>query len=72
MYSQTKLWREHERVEQATYFLKRNLAAPPSLEELGKKIGCSPFYLSRIFFKRKGQTISEYLGKLRKEGLWNN
>src|SRR5579863_9744785 len=36
-----------ERVEQVVFLLKQNLAEPPTLEELGKKIGCSHFYLSR-------------------------
>jgi len=56
-----------ERVEQVIFFLKQNLAAPPSLEELGKKIGCSHFYLSRIFSAETGQTITQYLRRLRME-----
>jgi len=54
-----------ERVEQVIYLLKQDLAAPPSLEELGKKIGCSHFYLSRIFSAQTGQTITQYLRQLR-------
>src|SRR5512142_966587 len=38
-----------ERAEQVIFLLCQNLADPPSLEELGRKIGCSHFYLSRIF-----------------------
>lgn len=56
-----------ERVDQVIYLLKQNLAAPPSLEELGKKIGCSHFYLSRIFSTQTGQTITQYLRQLRME-----
>ena len=56
-----------ERVEQVTFLLKQNLAAPPSLEELGRKIGCSHFYLSRIFSAQTGQTITQYLRQLRME-----
>jgi AraC-like DNA-binding protein len=56
-----------ERVEQVIYLLKQDLAAPPSLEELGKKIGCSHFYLSRIFSTQTGQTITQYLRQLRME-----
>ncbi len=56
-----------ERVEQVVYLLKQNLAAPPSLEELGKKIGCSHFYLSRIFSTQTGQTITQHLRQLRME-----
>lgn len=56
-----------ERVEQVTYLLKQNLSEPPSLEELGKKIGCSHFYLSRVFSAQTGQTITQYLRRLRME-----
>jgi AraC-like DNA-binding protein len=56
-----------ERVEQVIFLLKQDLAAPPSLEELGKKIGCSHFYLSRIFSAQTGQTITQHLRQLRME-----
>jgi len=56
-----------ERVEQVMLLLRQNLAEPPSLEELGKKIGCSHFYLSRIFSTQTGQTITQYLRQLRME-----
>jgi AraC-like DNA-binding protein len=56
-----------ERVEQVIFLLKQNLAAPPSLEELGKKTGCSHFYLSRIFSAQTGHTISQHLRQLRLE-----
>ncbi|HTI99370.1 MAG TPA: AraC family transcriptional regulator [Dongiaceae bacterium] len=56
-----------ERVEQVIFLLKQNLAAPPTLEELGRKIGCSHFYLSRIFSAQTGQTITQYLRRLRME-----
>lgn len=56
-----------ERVEQVMALLKQNLVEPPPLEELGKKIGCSHFYLSRIFSAQTGQTITQYLRQLRME-----
>ena len=56
-----------ERVEQVIFLLKQNLVEPPSLEALGKKIGCSHFYLSRIFSTQTGQTITQYLRRLRME-----
>jgi AraC-like DNA-binding protein len=56
-----------ERVEQVIFLLKQNLAEPPALEELGRKIGCSHFYLSRIFSAQTGQTITQYLRQLRME-----
>ncbi len=54
-----------ERVEQVIFVLKQKLAQPFSLEELGRKIGCSPAYLSRTFSSQTGQTISQYLRRLR-------
>lgn len=54
-----------ERVEQVIFLLKQNLAEPPSLEVLGKKIGCSHFYLTRIFSAQFGKTITQYLRQLR-------
>lgn len=56
-----------ERVEQVIFLLKQNLAEPPTLEELGRKIGCSHFYLSRIFSGQTGQTITQHLRQLRME-----
>jgi len=56
-----------ERVEQVIFLLKLDPAHPPSLEELGRKIGCSHFYLSRIFSAHTGQTITQYLRQLRLE-----
>lgn len=56
-----------ERVEQVIFLLKKNLAEPPSLEELGRKIGCSHFYLSRIFSAQTGKTITQCLRQLRME-----
>ncbi len=56
-----------DRVEQVIFLLNQNLAAPPTLEELGRKIGCSHFYLSRIFSGQTGQTITQCLRQLRME-----
>jgi len=56
-----------ERVEQVIFLLKQDLAEPPALEELGRKIGCSHFYLSRIFSNHTGKTITQYLRQLRME-----
>jgi len=56
-----------ERAEQVIFLLKQNLAGPPSLEELARKIGCSPFHLSRMFSQHTGQTITQCLRRLRLE-----
>ncbi len=56
-----------ERVQLVIFQLKQNLAEPPSLEELGRRIGCSHFYLSRIFSAQTGHTITQHLRQLRME-----
>ena len=56
-----------ERIEQVILLLKQNLADPPSLEELGRRVGSSPFHLSRIFSAQTGKTITQYLRQLRME-----
>jgi AraC-like DNA-binding protein len=56
-----------ERVERAKELLALNLTEPPTLEMLGQEVGCSPFYLSRIFSREVGLTIPQYLRNLRME-----
>ena len=56
-----------DRVDRVIVILKKNLAEPPSLEALGTQVGCSSFYLSRIFSQQMGKTISQYLRQLRME-----
>lgn len=55
------------RVEKVKELLAKDLENPPSLPELGRIIGCSPFYLCRTFSQQTGTTISLYLRKLRME-----
>jgi AraC-like DNA-binding protein len=56
-----------ERVERARVILKERLQSPPSLDELGKLVGCSPFYLSRLFSQEAGMTIQQYIRQTRME-----
>jgi len=56
-----------DRVERVKLALARDLEHPPTLAELGREVGCSPFYLSRIFSEQTGLTISRYLRNLRLE-----
>ena len=56
-----------QRVQKVLAILKENLAEPPGLEELGRRVGCSHFYLSRIFTQEIGKTISVTLRDLRME-----
>lgn len=56
-----------ERAKRVIAVLKENFAEPPSLEEIARRVGCSPFYLSRIFSQEIGQTMTQYLRQLRME-----
>src|ERR1043166_965988 len=56
-----------ERVERVKEVLARDLANPPTLEAMGQEVGCSPFYLSRIFSREVGLTIPQHLRNLRME-----
>ena len=56
-----------ERVARAKAVLLENLAEPPSLEELGRRVACSHFYLSRTFTRETGLTISQWLRRARLE-----
>lgn len=56
-----------ERVERARAILKSGMQNPPSLEELGRQVGCSPFYLSRQFSAETGLTMQQYIRQIRLE-----
>ncbi|MGI9115396.1 MAG: helix-turn-helix transcriptional regulator [Chthoniobacterales bacterium] len=56
-----------DRVERTKELLARDLVNPPALEQLGAEVGCSPFYLSRIFSREVGLTIPQYLRNIRME-----
>ncbi len=56
-----------ERVERVVALLKKDLASPPPLEEIGRAVGCSAFHLSRTFSAGTGMTIPQYLRQLRME-----
>jgi AraC-like DNA-binding protein len=55
------------RVEKVIALLRENLAGPPTLEEMGRVVGCSPFHLSRTFSTATGMTIPQYTRQLRLE-----
>jgi len=56
-----------ERVEKVLAILRENLAETPPLEEIGRRVGCSPFHLSRIFNQEMGRSMANYLRELRME-----
>ena len=57
----------HERVERTAAILRTHLAEPPDIEALGAQVGCSSFYLSRLFSKEMGMTIPQYVRQIRME-----
>lgn len=56
-----------ERAGRVREVLNERLADPPTLEELGRLVGCSPFYLSRQFSEATGLTIQQFLRQARLE-----
>jgi AraC family transcriptional regulator len=56
-----------ERVLKVLAILRENLAAPPPLEEIARKVGSSQFHLSRSFTQEMGKTISVHLRDMRME-----
>jgi AraC-like DNA-binding protein len=56
-----------ERVDRVVAILRQRLSEPPSLEDIGREVGCSPFYLSRTFSRETGMTIPQCLRRIRME-----
>jgi len=56
-----------ERVEKVITLLREKISEPPTLEEIGRAVGCSPFHLSRTFSAQTGMTIPQYIRQLRME-----
>ncbi|MCE0483502.1 MAG: AraC family transcriptional regulator [Methylacidiphilales bacterium] len=56
-----------ERVERTAAILRSHLVDPPDIEALGAQVGCSPFYLSRLFSKEMDMTIPQFLRQMRME-----
>lgn len=56
-----------ERCERVLFLLHRDMENPPSLQMLADEVGCSPFYLSRLFAQEIGVSIPKALRKLRIE-----
>lgn len=56
-----------DRVERSQEWLRDHLDAELDLRALARDVGCSQFYLSRIFSERTGKTIRQYHRQLRIE-----
>ncbi len=67
LFCQRQKSQNHERVQKVIAILKENLSEPLSLEEIGRRVGCSHYYLSRIFTQEMGKPIFQYLRNLRME-----
>lgn len=55
------------RVAQVKEILIAKLTEPPTLEDLGREIGISSFYLSRTFSQETGMTIPQFIRRTRIE-----
>jgi AraC-like DNA-binding protein len=55
------------RVERVIEILAQRMAEPPTLEELGREVGCSQYHLSRTFSREMGMSIPQYLRQVRME-----
>jgi len=56
-----------DRIRRVQNLLAADLENPPTLDQLASSVGCSPFYLSRLFSRETGMTLSRYLRHLRLE-----
>jgi AraC family transcriptional regulator len=56
-----------DRVSRVIALLQQRLVNPPTLEEIGREVGCSPFHLSRTFSAEMAMTIPQYIRQLRME-----
>jgi AraC family transcriptional regulator len=57
--------RRRDLVEAAKLVVNERLESLPSLGELARAFGCSPFHLSRTFHRTAGLSLRAYVGRLR-------
>jgi AraC-like DNA-binding protein len=67
LFCQRQKRRNQDRVQKVIAILKENLAQPLTLEEIGRRAGCSHFHLSRVFTQEMGKSIFQCLRDLRLE-----
>jgi AraC-like DNA-binding protein len=67
LFCQRQKRQNQERVQKVIGLLRENLAESLSLEEIGRRVGCSHFHLSRIFSQESGRSIFQQLRELRLE-----
>lgn len=57
--------RTRDLVEAVKLTLNQQPQSPPSLSNLARRFGCSPFHLSRSFHRTTGLSLRRYIGRLR-------
>lgn len=57
--------RHRDLVEAARTEVHRDLSRTPSLSDLARRLGCSPFHLSRVFPQVAGLSLRAYVSRLR-------
>ena len=67
LFCQRQTLLNQERVQKVISLLHENLSETPTLESIGKRVGCSHFHLSRIFSQETGRSIFQHLRRLRME-----
>ena len=65
LFCQRQKRQNRERAQRVIAILQENLAESLSLEEIGRRVGCSQFHLSRIFTQEMGKPIFQCLRDLR-------
>jgi AraC family transcriptional regulator len=65
LFCQRQKRQNQDRAQRVIALLKENLSGSLSLEEIGKRVGCSHFHLSRIFTQEMGKSIFQCLRELR-------
>lgn len=59
------LRRHRDLTEAAKLAINKRLEDLPSLQDLARNLGCSPFHLSRVFHKTAGMSLRRYVNRLR-------
>lgn len=67
LFCQRQKRQNQERVQKVISILQQDLADTLSLEEIGRRVGCSHFHLSRVFTQEMGKSIFQCLRELRME-----
>jgi AraC family transcriptional regulator len=67
LFCQRQKRQNQERVQKVVAILRQDLAETLSLEEIGRRVGCSHFHLSRVFAQETGKSIFQCLRELRME-----